>query len=93
MSNMTSEGPASEERGAALPPEVELLLCCGRLHLDSARRERIAFLLGGQLDWRRLLELAAVHCLLPLLFFRTCANCMLVLKLRSNKRLKTRTTC
>jgi hypothetical protein len=64
----TSGRPASEDRGVALPAEAELMLCCARLHLDSARRERIAFLLGEKPDWNRLVALAAEHGLLPLLY-------------------------
>lgn len=53
---------------ASLRPEAELLLCCARLALRPAERERIVQLLEAGLDWTRLVELAARHGLRPLLY-------------------------
>lgn len=55
---------------ANLRPEVELLLCCARLRVPSAARERIMALLELELDWVHLLKLASEHGLLPLLYLQ-----------------------
>lgn len=49
-------------------PEAELLLCCARLELDDAQRERIVHLVGRGPDWPWLLRMAEWHGLRPLLY-------------------------
>ena len=49
-------------------PEAELLLCCARTHMDAERGERISALLQQSIDWRYLLQTAASHAVLPLLY-------------------------
>jgi hypothetical protein len=49
-------------------PEAELLLCCARLTLEQAGRDRVLQLLQGRLDWAALIGLAAQHGLRPLLY-------------------------
>jgi hypothetical protein len=53
---------------AVLRHEAELLLCCGDYSMDSERINRAQELLRGELDWKRLFELARVHKVLPLLY-------------------------
>lgn len=55
-------------------PEVELLICCARTHIDSKTGDRMKALLGRDLDWTRLLNLAARHGLRPLLFYHLKAH-------------------
>jgi hypothetical protein len=50
-------------------PELELLLACGRLELETARAQRVRELLNRDLDWDRVLSLAHQHGLVPLLHF------------------------
>jgi Uncharacterised nucleotidyltransferase len=52
----------------SLTPHAELLLTCARVQLDEAHTQQLRSLLAyPQLDWDRLLALAARHSLLPLL--------------------------
>ncbi len=48
--------------------ENSLLLCCGRVHLQSPEAERLAFLLTQKLDWEYVLWQAAWHRITLLLF-------------------------
>ncbi len=50
-------------------PEVELLLCCARAHLDARRIARLHELLAGTMDWDYILRFAGSHGLVPLLSY------------------------
>jgi hypothetical protein len=54
--------------GTNLSPEAELLLCCARVVLPDAERERVMRLVQSNLDWNLVMQLAARHRLLPLLY-------------------------
>src|SRR5207302_43551 len=54
--------------GHAVRSEKQLLLYCARTCLDPYSAGRIRALADGRLDWPYLLELAAEHCVLPLLY-------------------------
>jgi hypothetical protein len=56
-------------------PEVELLLCCARTHLDSPRAVRARTLVRTRLDWDALFTVAARHSMLPLLYQHLDALC------------------
>ncbi|MFN6487970.1 MULTISPECIES: nucleotidyltransferase family protein [unclassified Nostoc] len=49
-------------------PEIELLLCCTRTHIDSETAERIKTLLQQNIDWTLLVEIATYHGTIPLLY-------------------------
>jgi hypothetical protein len=49
-------------------PEVELLLCCARTHIDSETAERIETLLQQDIDWAYLIQTAGSHGVIPLLY-------------------------
>lgn len=51
-----------------LPPEIALLLCCARQHLQVADAERLEQLLAGKLDWPLILKLADKHTVTQLLY-------------------------
>jgi hypothetical protein len=51
-----------------LRPEIELLICCARLRLSEAERNRVVQLLGSGLDWSYLIKMASWHSLMPLLY-------------------------
>lgn len=51
-----------------LTPEVDLILACSRVRMTLAARERALRLLAGPLDWNRILSIATLHRLRPLLF-------------------------
>ena len=61
--------------GHAVRSEKQLLLYCARTCLDPYSAGRIRALAGGKLDWPYLLELAAEHCVLPLLYSKFKAVC------------------
>jgi Uncharacterised nucleotidyltransferase len=48
-------------------PELELLLACARLHLEPGDLARARRAVERSIDWNRLIDLAHVHGLLPLL--------------------------
>ncbi|MBE9125528.1 MULTISPECIES: nucleotidyltransferase family protein [unclassified Coleofasciculus] len=59
----------------AKPPEIELLLCCSRTSIDSARAERIESLLRQEIDWDYLTNTAARHGVMPLLYQSLNGTC------------------
>lgn len=52
----------------SLPPEMEILLCCARTHLDAKHTERLRDLLQQDINWAYLLCLAHQQRITPLLF-------------------------
>jgi hypothetical protein len=57
---------AASIAGRVLEPEQRLLLCCCRLATDSAASAEIHALLDGGIDWDKLIELAVIHHVAPL---------------------------
>jgi hypothetical protein len=55
-------------------PEVELLLCCARTHLEAEHVGCIQALARGQVDWDRVLDLAHRHGVTPLLYHSLSAS-------------------
>ncbi|MBU0961721.1 MAG: nucleotidyltransferase family protein [Proteobacteria bacterium] len=49
-------------------PELELLLLCARINLNSSQKNRVQQIVTGQLDWSLLLRMATLHRLSLLLF-------------------------
>jgi hypothetical protein len=62
------EAPADER------PEVTLLLCCARTHLDAETIARAKALFRQTLDWDYLLKTALRHKVMPLLYRQLKAN-------------------
>ncbi len=60
---------------AATRPEVELLLCCARTSVDDATAEHIRTLLQQDIDWADLLQTAARHGVMPLLYWSLNNTC------------------
>lgn len=54
--------------GAGTRPEIELLLCCARTHIDTRTAERIKGLLLEPIDWQYLIRTALRHGVVPLLY-------------------------
>ena len=65
---MTTLTQRSAKAPAANRPEVELLLCCARTCIDSATAEQVKTLLQQDIDWTYLIETAAFHQVIPLLY-------------------------
>ena len=61
-----TRGSRADRRGR-WPPEIELLLACARLRLEPGDLARARAAVQIDIDWNRLLELASVHGLVPLL--------------------------
>lgn len=57
-----------------LRPERRLLLCCGRTVLDAETSAEMAQLLRQEINWPFLLQFAAHHGLVPLLYWHLNAN-------------------
>jgi hypothetical protein len=53
---------------ATISPEIELLLCCARTNIDSETAEHIKTLLQENIDWAYLIQIAACHGVMPLLY-------------------------
>lgn len=49
-------------------PEIKLLLCCARTQLDNTTAEEIKTLLQHNINWEYLVETAARHGVIPLLY-------------------------
>jgi hypothetical protein len=49
-------------------PEVELLLCCARTHIEPKTAARIRTLLEQDIDWAYLIQTAGSHGVIPLLY-------------------------
>jgi hypothetical protein len=60
---------------AATRSEVELLFCCTRTHIDSEIAERIRTLLQQDIDWAYLIQTAAQHGIIPLLYQSLNTTC------------------
>ncbi len=57
----------SPELRTRFEPEEELLLCCARTQATNESQRRVEQLLEGEVDWDRLLAIAARHGVIPLL--------------------------
>ncbi len=60
---------ATTNIAASTRPEIELLLCCARTHIDPATAKRIKTLLQTDIDWTYLLRTARRHGVMPLLYW------------------------
>jgi len=60
--------PSTKAPTAATRSEVELLFCCTRTHIDSEIAERIRTLLQQDIDWAYLIQTAAQHGIIPILY-------------------------
>ena len=49
-------------------PEIQLLLCCARTHIDLQTTERIRTLLQEDIDWEDLIQTAICHGVMPVLY-------------------------
>ncbi len=49
-------------------PEIELIICCARTHIDTVTAERIKLLLQQDIDWAYLIKTAHQHGVMPLLY-------------------------
>jgi hypothetical protein len=67
--------PSTESPATDLRPEVELLLCCARTHIDSTNARRIRALVQQGVDWGYLTAMACRHGTLPLLNRGLNATC------------------
>ncbi len=66
---------SSKESALTTRPEIELLLCCARTHIDSRTEELIKRLLQQDIDWTYLLQTSACHGVIPLLYRSLNATC------------------
>src|SRR5882762_5642263 len=51
----------NSKKRKGLRPELELILCCSRMHLDDATAERVRSLLRHRLDWADIVATALQH--------------------------------
>jgi hypothetical protein len=70
VSRLSAEVPVAETR-----PEIRLLLCCARTHVDSDRAEEMKTVLRGEMDWTFLVRTALQHRVIPLLYWNLAATC------------------
>jgi hypothetical protein len=67
--------PSTKAPTAGTRPEIELLLCCTQTHIDSEIAERIRTLLQQDIDWAYLIQTAAQHGIMPLLYQSLNTTC------------------
>ncbi len=65
---MTLNKPLTQLQKKVSRPEIELLLCCTRTHIDPETAERINTILQQNIDWTYLMQVAAHHGTIPLLY-------------------------
>jgi hypothetical protein len=68
--SLSTKAPTADTRS-----EVELLFCCARTHIDSEIAERIRTLLQQDIDWAYLIQTAAQHGIIPLLYQSLNTTC------------------
>jgi len=56
-------------------PEIELLLCCARIHISDEADARIKALVKGNIDWHLLLQVAQRNQVIPLLYATLTKRC------------------
>jgi hypothetical protein len=66
---------SAEASVAEMRPEIQLLLCCARTHVDSERAEEMKTLLRGDIDWAFVHQTALQHRVIPLLYWNLHATC------------------
>ena len=70
LSHLQNSVPA-----AATRPELELLLCCARTHVDPKTAKRINNLVQQDIDWAYLIQTAKCHKVMPLLYSSLKSSC------------------
>ena len=56
-------------------PEVQLLLCCGRVRMGADNEARVQMLTQESIDWDYLIRMALRHGMMPLLYWHLSAIC------------------
>lgn len=56
-------------------PEIQLIVCCARTHLDAALSNKVSVLIQQNLDWDFLLRVAKWHGVTPLLYHHLSITC------------------
>ncbi len=65
---MVISAPPIASMTKALAPEMQVVLCCARLHMDEAMIDQLLQLLQQPLDWDRIIDSALTHRVTPLLY-------------------------
>lgn len=71
----TLSKPDNQKQAINPRPEIELLLCCARTHLNDSTTERIKALVQENIDWKYLIQIAYIHNVIPLLYFNLSKIC------------------
>jgi hypothetical protein len=74
---MMTASPSNQSNTKGLAPEIEVLLCCARIHTPPPIAEHVRSLLQKPFKWNYLIDLAKFHKVIPLLFQtlnRTCSD-------------------
>jgi hypothetical protein len=72
---ITLKKPTAQAPATVQPKEIELLLCCARTRIDPETAEQIRTLLQQDIDWTYLIQTAARHGVMPLLYRSLNATC------------------
>jgi hypothetical protein len=73
--NISTDPPLKGLEKTRIRPEIELVLCCARTHLDVKNIDRIKSLVQKNIDWKFLIHRANYHKVLPLLYTNLKAIC------------------
>jgi Uncharacterised nucleotidyltransferase len=72
---ITSTQPINQVPTTVNRPEIELILCCARTRIDAKIAERIKTLLQQDMDWTYVIQTAASHAVMSLLYRSLNATC------------------
>lgn len=71
----TLSKPDNQNQAINARPEIELLLCCARTHLNHSTTERIKALVQEDIDWEYLIQTAYIHGVIPLVYLSLSKIC------------------
>lgn len=72
---LTNSKSRSKVPKAGDRPEIQLLLCCVRAYIDAENPQQLKILLQNDIDWAYLLQTAARHGVMPLLYWNLNNTC------------------
>ncbi len=71
----TLSKPDNQNHAINARPEIQLLLCCARTHLNHSTTERIKALVQEDIDWEYLIQTAYIHRVIPLVYLSLSKIC------------------
>jgi Uncharacterised nucleotidyltransferase len=89
MTITISPSTSNKPQIVGLSPEIDVLLCCARIHTAPSTAERIRSLIQQNFNWDYLIALAKFHKVVPLLYQNLNCLCPELVPEKTLKQLKT----